>query len=187
MSNKTYYFVDESGQDTKGVFFIVAVVIADKDLEAWIKVCEEIELESGKGKTKWTSSSFSRRLAYVDMILQNNIFAGRLVYAINKEDQDYPGFTIKTISAAVKFTGGDSRKIICVDGLRKNQYVLYGKAIRKQGVTIEKVTGVRDENNALVRLADAMSGFIRDACFDNHPKMCKLFDKAIAKGIIKAL
>ena len=62
-----------------------------------------------------------------------------------------------------------------------------GKAIRKQGVNIAKVIGARDENNSLVRLADAMSGFIRDACLDKHPKARKIFDRAIAKGIIKLL
>jgi len=181
---KALFFIDESGQDTEGVFFVVAVVIASDDLENWIKACEKIELESGKGWAKWTASSFARRLAYINMILQNKLFAGRLVYAISKEDCDYPGFTIKTISEAIKLADGESSKIFCIDGLRKNQYVLYGKAIRKYGVTIEKVTGGRDENNALVRLADAMSGFIRDACLDKHPKMCKLFDKAITKRII---
>lgn len=47
---KLYCYVDENGQDTKGDIFIVSVVVTGKERDRLLNLCEEIEVESGKGK-----------------------------------------------------------------------------------------------------------------------------------------
>ncbi|MFQ5617229.1 MAG: hypothetical protein ACE5GO_12325 [Anaerolineales bacterium] len=46
---KIYCYIDESGQDTKGAFFVVSVVIADQELDLWRETCENIERLSDGG------------------------------------------------------------------------------------------------------------------------------------------
>lgn len=48
VSTKRYFYVDESGQDTKGELFVVAVVITDSELDLWRSECEAIEKQSKK-------------------------------------------------------------------------------------------------------------------------------------------
>ena len=53
MPAKRYFYVDESGQDTKGQFFIVAIVISEQDADDLRMACLEIERLSRKGTRKW--------------------------------------------------------------------------------------------------------------------------------------
>ena len=62
---KLYCYVDETGQDTLGQFFIVAVVITEDVREQLIARLEHIEQVSRKGKAKWTASRPAQRLAYM--------------------------------------------------------------------------------------------------------------------------
>ncbi len=48
-------YVDESGQDTKGKLFVVAVVAVENSDE-FRQHCESFEKSSGKGKVKWRSA-----------------------------------------------------------------------------------------------------------------------------------
>ena len=50
---KLYCYVDETGQDTGGAFFLVVVIIAEKDSALLLeKQLEQIEKESGKRALK---------------------------------------------------------------------------------------------------------------------------------------
>lgn len=62
---KLYCYVDESGQDTEGRIFVVAVVVVS-DKEALLQLCEQFERESGKGKFKWGKAENTARLAYLN-------------------------------------------------------------------------------------------------------------------------
>ena len=53
---------------------------------------------------------------------------------------------------------------VYVDGLSKADVVNFGKELKALNIKRRKVKGVRkDENNALIRLADALCGLVRDA------------------------
>ena len=77
-----YCYVDETGQDTKGRIFLVAVVIAEggarAELEGQLLAIEE---ESVKRRTKWQRATFERRLAYLQSILRLEGLQGGLFYA----------------------------------------------------------------------------------------------------------
>ena len=184
---KRYFYVDESGQDTQGKLFIVSVVVAVEQIEQWRNVCEEAEQVSRKGKRKWMKTIPDRCLAYMRLILQNPLIAGRLLFALYKENRDYDGLTAQTIATAVKQMGNDGKNVIIIDALPKEQWQGYSRRIRQAGAKIEKVRGVRrDENDAMIRLADAVCGFVRDAS-EGKTEMKALFETAITRGIIKDL
>ena len=67
---KLYCYVDESGQDTEGRFFLVAVVISGDGRDELQQRLEEIEHRTRKGRAKWHRSGFSRRLDYIRSILE---------------------------------------------------------------------------------------------------------------------
>ncbi|MBI3242331.1 MAG: DUF3800 domain-containing protein [Chloroflexi bacterium] len=187
MSNKRYYYVDETGQDTKGQLFIVAVVVAGQYLEDWRKACEEIEKQSRRGRRKWMRTTPDRRLVYIRLALQKPLFAGRLTFARHADSRDYDSLTTQTIALAVKQTGNESHNVIVVDALPKEQWQDYSRRIRRWGAKVEKVRGVRrEENDALIRLADAVCGFVREA-HEGRAEMKALFDAALEQGIIRDL
>ena len=43
---KQYAYVDESGQDTKGMMFVVSVLVLGKERETVLQQLEKIEIES---------------------------------------------------------------------------------------------------------------------------------------------
>lgn len=51
--DKIYAYVDESGQETLGRIFVVAVIILKTDSDSVRDYCEKVEVLSGKGKFKW--------------------------------------------------------------------------------------------------------------------------------------
>jgi hypothetical protein len=54
---KLYCYVDETGQDTYGKFFLVSVLLHDQRIKEKLEpLLEEIEKRAGKGKMKWLST-----------------------------------------------------------------------------------------------------------------------------------
>ena len=56
--------------------------------------------------------------------------------------------------------------------------------LRKLNIQVRKVRGLADEADALIRLADAMAGFIRD-CLEGEPELLPLYRQALALQIIR--
>ena len=61
-------FVDETGQDTQGEFFLVAVVI-DEQPDDPHSALEQIEEASKKGLRKWFHAGKERRHAYIQQVV----------------------------------------------------------------------------------------------------------------------
>jgi len=77
--------------------------------------------------------------------------------------------------------------VILVDGLPKQRWKDYARWIRQRGAKVAKVRGIRrDENDPLIRLADALCGFVR-AAHEGRPDIKALFDGAIQQGVVKDL
>lgn len=181
VKQKLYCYVDESGQDTKGDIFIVSIVVTGKERDDLLRVCEDIEEKSGKGKFKWGKAEHNRRMDYMRRIFSSKIFKGKLRYTVYKEQVNYDMATIMGIAKAVHFKEPkEYTTLVYVDGLSKNKRQEYGSELRKLGVPTRKVQGVtKDENNSLTRLADAIAGFVRDVLDKEGEDMEKLFKEAI--------
>ena len=184
MSSKRYFYIDETSQDTKGRLFVVAIIISEHDADDLRLTCQEIEALSRKGTRKWMRTSPDRRLAYIQLALQKPLLAGRLTFGYYTGRGAYADFTCNAIALAVSRTTKDGDNVVLIDGLPKEQWMDYGRRIRRWGARIERVRGTRrDENDALIHLADALCGFVRSA-YEGEPELKALFELALRQEIL---
>lgn len=185
---KLYIYVDESGQDTEGRLFIVAVVvISDADAKNDLfGLCETIEQRSGKGTAKWKKAKSAKRLEYLRCIFAEKKFTGSLRYAVFSNTAEFDLATIKGIAKAIQWKQpSDSTSIVLVDGLSKTKRREYAQELRKLGIRVYKIRGVaKDENDALIRLADALAGFIRDVLDNKARDGQEMFERAKSSGML---
>ena len=171
----------------RGELFIVAVVIADQERDQLRQACEDIERHSRKGRRKWVKTKYSRRLAYILQVLERPIFEGKLNFAVYRDVQDYPSATVQTIARALSATGEtDYKATILIDGLPRSLERMVGLQLRRLGIRAKKVRGLKDENDALIRLADAVCGLVRGAT-EGQPAMRALFERGIQRGVLRNL
>jgi len=184
---KLYCYVDENGQDTKGKVFIVSVVVTGSERDELLEVCEEFEVKSRKGRVKWRKSSYKSRVEYMTLLLADKRFKGKLRYEVFKDTKLYDTATIEGIAHAIKWRKPTEQftTLIYVDGLAKTKRHDYGAMLRHLGIPTHKVQGVaKDENNALIRLADAVAGFMRDMTDGQSGKLKELFTKSQDAGVL---
>jgi hypothetical protein len=163
-TEKLYCYIDETGQDTKGRLFVVSVVVAKRDRDELVGVLEQLERDSGKGYVKWRKAKRVFKYDYIERVLRHQLFAGKIFYRVTERTQAYHQVTLNAIAATVRqATPQDKYKAsVFIDGLPRGEARAVGTDLRKAGIATEKVRGVRDETNALIRLADAVAGVIRD-------------------------
>jgi hypothetical protein len=73
---KLYCYVDESGQDTGGDLFFVAVAILAHERDELRRYLTELEERSGKQARKWSRSTPRQRAAYIEGVLICEDFGG---------------------------------------------------------------------------------------------------------------
>jgi predicted GTPase len=187
-TTKLYCYVDETGQDTEGEFFLVSVVVTESDRERLRQQLESIEKTSGKGQRKWIRVRHNQRVAYIREVLKIPALKGRLNYAIHRHTTDYlPRAILTTARAITLHATDDYQAVVFVDGLRKSQTKWFGAELRHLRVRTAKVRGVRrEEADALMRLADAIAGFVR-AAISGKGELASLLKKAQREGFIKEL
>lgn len=186
---KLYCYVDETGQDARSKFFLVSVVIAEDDREEFLKELTRIEKESGKGRRKWMDARDQQRVAYMQLLFANSLFKGKLCYAVYPRTPDYFTKTIVTVAHAITayVTTEDYRATVLIDGLPKSLISQAAVALRRLRIKIFKVRGIRkEENDALMRLADAMCGFVRSAS-EGREAFAKLLEKAKKQDFLREL
>jgi len=162
---KLYCYADETGPDTKGKMFLVAVVITTSELrEAIERNLEDLEGKSGKGILKWRLTSIPKKRSYLLGILRIGALQGSLFYAVYRDTKDYFKLIAKTLAnAVIAVSGGrDYQATIYIDGLRKTEITQVVNFLSMEGIKRRKVKGLRDESSAYIRLADALAGFFRD-------------------------
>lgn len=182
MAEKLYCYVDESGQDTQGQLFIVAVVVLGHDRDLLRRICLDIEADSRKGSRKWAKSNQTRRLAYVEGILARSEFRGKLYFGISHSTKDYLTATAHTISGALGLAAlGEFRATVLVDGLPRTIERDVALMLRRSGLPVRKVRGMDDRNEPLIRLADALCGLVRGAG-EGNMAMTALLNRALTSG-----
>ena len=183
---KLFCYVDESGQDTKGRFFVVSVVIAKRERDRLVSELEAIERSSGKGAVKWTKAKHDARIAYARSVLQCEWLRDALYYDVWSESRDFISLTVLTIARAVLQSAGEDHKAtVFMDGLRKSGYGRFPRMLSAVNVRVKKVRGGRDESSALLRLADALCGLVRDA-EEGKQQYASLLEKAKSKGMVRS-
>jgi hypothetical protein len=184
---KLYCYVDETGQDTQGKIFIVSIVIVDEEREELLKLCEQLEILSGKRKDKWGAAKHERRMRYLRHILADDRFNGKLRYSLFRHTRDYDASTIEGIAKGVLWnrSAKNFTSLVYVDGLSKTKRRQYAVGLRRYGVPTRKVMGVaKDESNALTRLADSIAGFVGDALKGRFKEIKELYERAKREQIL---
>lgn len=187
MTRKLFCYVDETGQDTQGRLFVVAVVVTESARDDLRQQCMAIETESGKGQRKWVKSKHDRRLTYIRQVLRLPALPGRLCFAVYHDQTDYPQATVQAIAGSLRLVEStEYQATVLIDGLPRGEERKVGLRLRRLGVPVKKVRGVNDETDALIRLADAMCGFVR-AALEGQPEMAGLLDEQVRAGVMKHL
>jgi Protein of unknown function (DUF3800) len=181
---RAHLYADESGQDTKGAFFLVSAVVVNGDQhDGILEWLESIEQRTRKGIAAWRSTEFKRKLDYLDRVLFDARLADAIYYSTYLETTAYRTCTITTVRRALdaRYQDRTSYEVnVMVDGLLKNQRNRFAADLRQQGIPVRKVRGTRDASNALARLADAMAGFTRDAQGENRTEFHERLRRATA-------
>lgn len=181
---KIYCYADETGQDTKGQIFLVSVIVGDKERDELRAIVERIEEETGKRHLKWQKTSHVVRVAYLRRLIQEDILKGKVCFSVYRQTQAYVDLTILTVAKSILRKAKDDYKAsIFVDGLDRVEVRKFATGLRKLHIHTRKVRGVRDESEALIRLADAFCGFLRDHV-EGRAYTKDLYTEASRKGIL---
>ncbi len=184
--SKLYCFVDESGQDTLGKFFAIAILVVKDNKDDLASLIINIENETGKKNVKWNKSVHIKRMAYLVKLISNKSLKGNLFYT-QFEGVGYDSFTILSIAKVInKVSMIEDRKMaIYIDGLTKTKASKYSSELRKIGIKNCKVKGVKkDENNVFIRVVDGVAGFIRLALYKKDRESRVIFNKMVSSKIL---
>lgn len=187
---KLYCYVDETGQDTQGRLFIVVAVVVDSERNELESFLEECEVRSGKRRVKWTNSKLEMRKKYLELALIPSRLKGKIFYRAYSDTKAYQDLTAVVITQALNVYA-QSRGIrsfeatVVIDGLNDKQRHKTSNILRRSGVH-GKVRGLKDESNALIRLADTIAGLVRDH-LSATKEMQIIANKLIQEAIITTL
>lgn len=161
---RLYAYVDESGQETEGRLFIVSVVVVGTEQDDILRQLEAIETRSGKSTRKWHRSRPAFRQAYIDELVNLTRLSGSIFFTMFRQTQEYTASTADATARAITARAQGAYKItVLVDGLRKTERRIFTRYLRALHIRPHKVRGIlKEENNSLIRLADALCGLIRD-------------------------
>lgn len=163
---KLCFYVDETGQDTEGKFFLVSIVIADiKQRDILEQKFEEIEKSTGKKKKKWTRMEFVEREKYIKKIAELKELKESIYYSSYEETKTYTHLTALSVAKAIfakQKTDSYSASVI-IDGLTKKDTEKIRSELKKLKIKYDNIRGMKDEQSAFLRLADSIAGLLRDA------------------------
>ncbi|HRZ95361.1 MAG TPA: DUF3800 domain-containing protein [Candidatus Moranbacteria bacterium] len=164
-SKKLYVYVDESGQDTKGLIFVVGILVFEKEKSALMEKLGKIEKKSGKNNVKWNKCKYEFRKDYIEKIGSADIFRDKLFFEVFSDTKKYIELTsYATAKAILKKASDNYKATVFVDGLKKKEIAIFVRGLRALRIRTKKIRGVKkDENNAFIRLVDALCGLVRDA------------------------
>jgi hypothetical protein len=102
-------------------------------------------------------------MAYLTRILQLSQLTNSVFYMSFQNTQDYTALTIRTLVYAISArVTGEYRASIIIDGLNVKEQQRVARGLRENKIRRRKLTGGKEQSTALLRLADAMAGFLRD-------------------------
>lgn len=184
MITKLYCYVDETGQDTKGKLFLVAVVLKEiTEVEVLEKKLGEIEIRSGKKQSKWKKISIDIKKKYLDELIQVKELKNNIFYTAYQASMEYSKLTSLTIAKAVLAkTSANYTVTVIIDGLNDKERDVVRKELKKLKIKYRKIRGMKDEQSIFLRLSDAMAGFLREVY--EGEKYTKQFIKRFKKASI---
>jgi hypothetical protein len=81
--------------------------------------------------------------------------------------------------------GHDAIFTLLVDGLNEKDQRYYGAQLRSLGLHPRKIRGVKkDENDAFIRLADSICGFVRDIKENGRGRAMSVYNRGVKEKIL---
>lgn len=164
IKQKLYCYVDETGQDTKGSFFLVTVVLEEQEhIEGLQKKLEEIEKSTKKNLLKWTKTPFKVREQYLLHLTEIKGLKGSIFYSTYQDTKEYiPLISLSVAKSILSKEEDNYTATIIIDGLKGKEMDEVRKELKKLKISYRKIRGMKDEQDAILRLADSIAGFLRD-------------------------
>jgi hypothetical protein len=157
-------FVDETGQDTKGRFFLVAVVLLGQSVRDDIEqLLESVERKVRKQHLKWKKTPIDVKKAYLREIVRLDGLKQSLFYVTHTDTLQYTYLTSLAVASSVqKRVTGEYFVSIVIDGLKDKEREKMRKTFKGLDIKYKGIRGMKDEQSVFLRLADALAGFVRD-------------------------
>lgn len=170
IKQKLYCYVDETGQDTKGSFFLVTVVLEEQEnIEDLQKKLEVIEKSTNKNLLKWTKTPFKVREQYLLHLAEIKELKGAIFYSTYRDTKEYIPLISLTVAKSILSKEEDNyTATIIIDGLKGKEMDEVRKELKKLKINYRKIRGMKDEQDAILRLADSIAGFLRDYVEEQH-------------------
>lgn len=182
MVTKLYCYVDETGQDTKGELFLVAVVLKEfSGLETLEKKLEGVEIRTDKRQSKWKKIGRDIKKKYLEELIQIKELKNTIFYAKYQASKEYSKLTSFTIAKAVLAKESKNYTVtVIIDGLNDKERDVVREELKKLKIKYRKIRGMKDEQSIFLRLSDAMAGFLREVYEGEEytKQLIKRFEKA---------
>lgn len=79
-----------------------------------------MEIESKKLERKWHKTNHTRRVTFVQQVMQSRLFDGKLYFAVYRNEADYLTATVRAIISVLTMTHAiESEVTVLIDGLPK--------------------------------------------------------------------
>ena len=160
---KLFLYADETIWTSTPGFLLVAVAAAPPDrIDDLQNQVRRLETESGRAQRKWAHTLEKRKTSFLqglEGLLSGLPPVGWRAYAEIENQVDQ---TAAAIAAAAQRIGPDATVYVMVDGYNDAECHRVRAALRGGGIRFKKVVGGRDESEPLLRLADALAGFLGD-------------------------
>lgn len=111
-----------------------------------------------------------------------------MFYTVFKNTIAYDQATINGTARMISQYVGDSRDYkasIHIDALSKSKKHFFRTGLSRYGIRVHNVRGIaKEENSALIRLADSLAGFVMDALDGDKQETAQLFRQAVRRGML---
>lgn len=111
----------------------------------------------------------------------------RADYSVSHGHVNYLEETVRAITESLRLVeSSEFQAAVLIDGLPHREEREVGLRLRRLGVPVKKVRGARDETDVLIRLADAVCGFVR-AALEGQPDMRSLLEEQLRLGVVRGV
>ena len=139
------------------------VIAAKEDVVSVKRNLLRIEKESGKRLAKWKKTHPRVRERFLKEVLNIGALKKSVFYASYQNRKDYITLTGSAVAKAIlQKAESDYSATIYVHGFNPAEAKKVIKELKKFRVKYRKVRGMRESSDVLIRLADALVGFVRD-------------------------
>lgn len=165
VKQKLYCYVDETGQDTEGEFFLVSIVINEiKQLDELQGQLINIEQIIKKKQARWHGTKKEVKINYLQKLSELKGLRNSIYYSVYKNTKEYTALTSLAIAKAIhaKKSSNYTAQIV-IDGLNDRERDRVRNELKKLEIKYNKIRGMKDEQSVFLRLSDAIAGLLRES------------------------